>query len=94
MQQPNHGGAYELRIDTAGRVVIPAAPRKEAGIHEGDTLVFISTRTGLEIKTLWLGSAQSRRATTRDHLRPTTRHCPPVRIESEKSRILVRCADT
>ncbi len=51
MQPPNHADAYQSRIDAAGRVVIPAALRKEAGIHEGDTLVFIPTRNGLEIKT-------------------------------------------
>jgi AbrB family looped-hinge helix DNA binding protein len=51
MQPPNHGDAYQSRIDAAGRVVIPAALRKEAGIHEGDTLIFIPTSSGLEIKT-------------------------------------------
>jgi len=51
MHQPGHADAYQSRIDAAGRVVIPAALRKEAGIHEGDTLIFIPTRTGLEIKT-------------------------------------------
>jgi len=51
VQQPNHADAYQSRIDAAGRVVIPAALRKEAGIYEGDTLVFIPTRNGLELKT-------------------------------------------
>jgi AbrB family looped-hinge helix DNA binding protein len=51
MQQPHQGGRYESRIDAAGRIVIPAALRKEAGIHEGDTLVLVPTGHGLEIKT-------------------------------------------
>ena len=51
MQQSSHPDAYQSRIDAAGRVVIPAALRKEVGIHEGDTLVFIPTATGLAIKT-------------------------------------------
>jgi AbrB family looped-hinge helix DNA binding protein len=33
-------------VDSKGRVTIPAALRKELGIHEGDT-VFVETRDGM-----------------------------------------------
>ena len=47
---------------TAGRVVLPAAFRKEMGIKEGSEVVFSRTEHGIEIRTLTevVRSVQSR----------------------------------
>jgi AbrB family looped-hinge helix DNA binding protein len=43
---------YRLKVDTSGRIVLPADLRQKNHIAEGDTIVVIKDDAGLHIKTL------------------------------------------
>jgi len=42
---------YHLKVDTSGRIVLPADARQRNHIAEGDTVVVIDDDSGLHIKT-------------------------------------------
>jgi AbrB family looped-hinge helix DNA binding protein len=44
-------GGYHVKVDPAGRVVVPAAIRARHNIRAGDTLVIRSHNNGLELRT-------------------------------------------
>jgi AbrB family looped-hinge helix DNA binding protein len=43
---------YRLKVDTSGRIVLPADLRQQNHISEGDTIVVVKDQQGLHIKTL------------------------------------------
>jgi len=43
---------YHARVDSSGRIVIPADARLRNHISEGDTLVVVEDRQGLHVKSL------------------------------------------
>lgn len=47
---PHEPHSYRARIDTAGRLTIPAHLRERQGLHTGDEVVLVPHDTGLEIK--------------------------------------------
>jgi AbrB family looped-hinge helix DNA binding protein len=42
---------YHLKVDSSGRIVLPADARVRNRITEGDTIVVVEDRDGLHIKT-------------------------------------------
>jgi AbrB family looped-hinge helix DNA binding protein len=51
IMEPNIIDGYHVKVDPAGRVVVPAAIRARYNIHPGDTLVIRSRDNGLELRT-------------------------------------------
>ena len=49
--KPNLIDGYHVKVDPAGRVVVPAAIRARHNIHAGDTLVIRSHNNSLELQT-------------------------------------------
>jgi AbrB family looped-hinge helix DNA binding protein len=49
--EPNPINGYHVKVDPAGRVVVPAAIRARYNIHAGDTLVIRSLDNGMELQT-------------------------------------------
>jgi AbrB family looped-hinge helix DNA binding protein len=48
---PRLPGSYHARIDTAGRLTIPADLRHRQGLQTGDQVVLVPHALGVEIKT-------------------------------------------
>jgi AbrB family looped-hinge helix DNA binding protein len=44
-------GGYHVKVDPAGRIVVPAAVREAHNIHAGDTLLLRAGEHGLELRT-------------------------------------------
>jgi AbrB family looped-hinge helix DNA binding protein len=42
---------YRLKVDSSGRVVLPAETRSRNGIGEGDTVMLVEDAQGLHLKT-------------------------------------------
>ena len=51
INETNSTDAYHVKVDPAGRVVVPAAIRARYNIHPGDTLVLRSQSNGMELRT-------------------------------------------
>jgi AbrB family looped-hinge helix DNA binding protein len=49
--EPISTDAYHVKVDPAGRVVVPAAIRTQLNIHTGDTLVMRPNNGALELRT-------------------------------------------
>ncbi len=49
--ESNSNEGHHLKVDPAGRVVVPAAIRSHYNIRAGDTLVLRSMENGLELRT-------------------------------------------
>lgn len=43
---------YHVKLDSAGRVLIPARLRQKLHVREGDTLVFTEDQAGAHLQTL------------------------------------------
>lgn len=50
MQEPQQ--VYRLKVDSSGRVALPAELRERHHISQGDTIVVIENSQGVHIKTL------------------------------------------
>jgi len=50
--QTNSHDVYRVKVDAAGRVVIPTATRQRFGIRHGDEVVIDVDDSGMHIKTL------------------------------------------
>ena len=48
---PADGNVFRIKVDTSGRILLPAELRARHQISEGDTLVLIDDEQGLHIKT-------------------------------------------
>lgn len=46
-----HHETYRARVDSVGRVLIPAPSRQRLGIHQGDTLIVEVDDQGIHIRT-------------------------------------------
>jgi AbrB family looped-hinge helix DNA binding protein len=54
MLEPNETSpttGYHVKVDPAGRVLVPAPLRARHNIHSGDKLIVRSAATGLELRT-------------------------------------------
>ena len=48
---PSDRQTYHLKVDSSGRIVLPAAARARNHIAEGDTLVVVEDDNGLHVRT-------------------------------------------
>ncbi len=48
----DQGKIYHSKVDSSGRIVLPADVRLRQQIHTGDQVVLIEGRDGLQVKTL------------------------------------------
>jgi len=46
-----HNQVYRLKVDTSGRIVLPADARSRHHIENGDTVVVVEDERGIHIKT-------------------------------------------
>lgn len=49
-EQEEH--VYRTKIDSSGRIVIPAEARQRSKLEEGDTVVLVEDKHGLHVKSL------------------------------------------
>jgi AbrB family looped-hinge helix DNA binding protein len=48
---PHPGNVWQTKIDSSGRIVLPAEARAELGLERGDEVVLVRDDDGLHVKT-------------------------------------------
>jgi AbrB family looped-hinge helix DNA binding protein len=63
---------YEARVDPNGRIVLPAAVRRQLGVAPGDQVVLHVEKDGVRVSSI-AAAVRDAQATVRRHLRPGTK---------------------